>query len=310
MQLISDIINELIDSDKSLVSPLLKTKVLASRLKNTELLTWTNNELNGYTKSMSIPEYRKVNCNISGTYISGHHQFNNQPLPTSGLPKAMESEMRNIDFDHSVAALESMAQADKEALLESIFPAEIVGLLQRNIRKLGNPYVQLLNAKKVTSITSVTQILSVVRSNMLDLMIKIDEEFNNITEIEDLKKNNERIINIMNQTIINNTNTGDGNVLNTGENANIHATINITKGDKINLQKKLVEQGIEESDAVELITLIDEEKPNAEQKTFGPTVNSWIQKMIGKALDGTWQIGVGAAGSVLAEAIQSYYGMK
>jgi len=32
--------------------------------------------------------------------------------------------------------------------------------------------------------------------------------------------------------------------------------------------------------------------------------------MIGKALDGTWQIGIDAAGTLLAEAIQRYYGIK
>jgi len=31
--------------------------------------------------------------------------------------------------------------------------------------------------------------------------------------------------------------------------------------------------------------------------------------MIGKAVDGTWQISIGAAGSLLAELIQSYYGL-
>ncbi|NLP59293.1 hypothetical protein, partial [Lutibacter sp. B1] len=36
MKLINDIINELVDTDKSINSPLLKTKVLASRLQNKE----------------------------------------------------------------------------------------------------------------------------------------------------------------------------------------------------------------------------------------------------------------------------------
>ena len=47
MELISQIINDLIDEEKSLNSALLKTKVLASRIQNQNLLDWINNELSG-----------------------------------------------------------------------------------------------------------------------------------------------------------------------------------------------------------------------------------------------------------------------
>lgn len=58
----------------------------------------------------------------------------------------------------------------------------------------------------------------------------------------------------------------------------------------------------------ELIEIIDTEEPNAENKTFGEKVNGWIVKMVNKALDGSWNVGIGAAGSLLAEAIWKYYG--
>ena len=64
MKLIGDIINELVDSDKSIASPLLKTKVLASRLKNNDLLTWVNSELSGYIND--VPNYRIFGCSITG----------------------------------------------------------------------------------------------------------------------------------------------------------------------------------------------------------------------------------------------------
>ena len=111
----------------------------------------------------------------------------------------------------------------------------------------------------------------------------------------------------MNQTIIT---TGDGNILNTGNSVKIEASISIKKGDKASLKKMLIEQSVVEKDANELIQIIDSEKPDKTSGKFGSKVNSWVQKMVGKALDGSWQIGVGAAGDLLAGAIQSYYGMK
>lgn len=308
MQLISDIINELVDSSKSITSPLLKTKVLASRLKSSELLTWTNNELNGYQTSSSLPEYRRCGCNISGTYINGNMQVNDQALPTHGLPEDLEEQMKNMEFYQSVATLESMESVNKSGQLEAIFPAELTALIEYNIQKKGNPFFQLVKARKSVSVAIVTQILSVIRSKLLDFMLKLDEEFGNITAIEELQKNNTRISTIMNQTIINNT--GDGNIVNTGDNANIEAKITIKKGDKEALQKKLHEFGVQPADTKELISIIDSETPDKKTKTFGSKVNGWVQKMLGKALDGSWQIGIGTAGNILADTIQSYYGLK
>lgn len=49
MKLLDTIISELVNVEISLSSPLLKTKILASRLQNKELLEWVNNELKGYS---------------------------------------------------------------------------------------------------------------------------------------------------------------------------------------------------------------------------------------------------------------------
>ena len=74
MSLLGDIINELVDSNESLSSPLLKTKVLATRLKNEELLSWVNHEVMGYSDEVELPRYRKYTADIKGTYIIGNTQ--------------------------------------------------------------------------------------------------------------------------------------------------------------------------------------------------------------------------------------------
>lgn len=307
MKLINDIINELIDTEKSITSPLLKTKVLASRLQNEVLLNWVSNELKGYDTAGDLPDYRKYNGNITGTYINGSMQYNDQPVPTIGLKKELEEMLHSMDFYQSISSLETLKGENKSGKLEHTFPAELTGLIQQNWRKMGNPYLQLVNCKKSISVNAVVEILSFVRNNLLDFMLKIDSEFGNITEIEELKTKKEEIATIMNQTIINNS--GDGNVLNTGEKANITATININKGNKEELAKHLQDIGLSDADTTELIDIIDTEEPNFDNKTFGQKVNTWTHKMLGKALDGSWNIGIGAAGSLIAEAVKTYYGM-
>lgn len=307
MKLINDIINELIDTDKSISSPLLKTKVLASRLQNQTLLNWVSNELKGYENSTELPDYRKYRGNITGTYINGNLQYNDQPVPTLGIKRDFEDFLYSMDFHQSISSLETLKGENKSGKLEHTFPAEVTGLIQQNWRKMGNPFLQLVNCKKSISVNAVVEILAFVRNNLLDFMLKIDAEFGNITEIEELKTKKEEIANIMNQTIINNS--GFGNVVNTGDKAKITATITITKGNKEELAKHLQDIGLSIDDTSELVSIIDTEQPNFENKTFGQKVNNWTQKMLGKALDGSWNIGIGAAGNLIAEAVKTYYGM-
>lgn len=309
MKLINDIINELIDTEKSISSPLLKTKVLASRLQNVKLLSWVTNELKGYVNSSDLPGYRKYKGNITGTYINGHMHYKDQPVPIIGLKRELEEDLCSMDFNQSIASLEILKGENKSGILEYTFPAEITGLIQQSWRKMGNPYLQLINCKKSISVNAVVEILSYVRNNLLDFMLKIDSEFDNITEIEDLKTKKDEIATIMSQTIINNS--GFGNIVNTGEKSNISANININinKGSKDELVKHLQDIGLSKTDTAQLLKIIDTEEPNFENKTFGQKVNAWTQKMLGKALDGSWDIGIGAAGNLIAEAIKAYYGM-
>lgn len=306
MKLVSDIINELIDSEKSLTAPLLKTKVLATRIKNDELLKWVNNELGGYSTGSELPSYRKSEGNLTGNCIQGNYQYNNQPLATIGLPDGLREALHDMSFYQGVSTLESMNSENKSGRLEKTISPELTELMAQNIRKMGNPFFNILSAKCTISVSQVTQVLGSVRSQLLDFMLKLDEEFGTITEIEDLKTKNQQITKFMSQTIIN---KGDGNVINTGDKAEIKASINIQKGDFESLRKHLSELGIQSQDIDELKAVIDVDQPDLGKGTFGQSVNHWIQKMFGKALDGAWQVSTGAAGTLLAEAVKTYYGM-
>lgn len=307
MKLVNDIINELIDTEKSISSPLLKTKVLASRLQNEPLLKWVSNELKGYEGPDELPIYRKYKGNIVGTFINGNRQYNNQPVPILGLDKEFQDTLTDMKFFDSISSLEKLNQEDGRTMMGYIFPAEVTGLIAENWRNMGNPYLQLINCQRRVAGSVVEEIIASVRNSLLDFMLKIDSEFGNITEIEELKTKKEAIATIMNQTIINNI--GDGNVLNTGEKAKISANINIAKGSKDELSRRLHKSGVREEDIAELVEIIDNEEPNFVNNTFGKKVNTWTQKMLGKALDGSWNIGIGAAGNLVAEVVKAYYGM-
>lgn len=309
MKLISEIINDLINSEKSLTSPLLKTKVLATKLKNTELLKWVNNELAGYNENDdTLPEYRKTVAMLKGTYKNGYQLYNNQPLAITALPTELAAEFLNTNLIMSVESIESLLSDGNAGVLHMPLPAEICNLIAKGYRLMGNPFFEVLSANKEMSKSGFVQILSEIRSKLLDLMLIIDEEYGkeDITNlIQDKKQEiNDLIIKNMSNNII----TGDGNILNSGDNNKIQAKIKIEKGNKDQLKSELSKAGISENDIAEVIEIIDSEAPNIEEKKPGKNVGNWMTKMIGKAVDGSWQIGIGTAGELLATVIGSYYG--
>jgi hypothetical protein len=308
MKLIEDIINELVDTSVTITSPLLKTKVLAKRLGNQNLLTWVDRELTGYNGEDNLPEYRIFSCQFVGSYIAGNLKHDNHPIPTIGLDKEIQEGLRSFYLRQSISSLEKYILNQENGYLEHEMSAEMVALVQINWQKMVNLNLRLLNCRKTVSITAVDEIISSVRNKLLDFSLKIDEEFGNITEIESLKEKSKEITHIMNQTIIN-TN-GDGNLVNTGNDSHIEANITINKNDQESLKKYLKQIGLLENDVEELCDVIDTEQPDEQSMTFGSKVNNWIQMMIGKSLDGSWQVGIGAAGNLLADAIQQYYGLK
>ncbi|WP_116789103.1 AbiTii domain-containing protein [Flavobacterium psychrotrophum] len=304
MELVSQIINDLIDDSKSLNSALLKTKVLANRIQSIELLNWASKELTGYSDNRDLPQYRKAkHAYLKGDYIQGNNLFKNADIPTDGLENDLEKKLLLHDFSDSIKSLESLISKNNPKIGFPLNPT-IVAFLESNIQNNGNPYFQLLNVNKIASTTIIVEILSNVRDKLLDFMLEIDKQFDNITEIRDLKMKSEEIKSIVNNTII----QGDGNVLNTGEKANIKNINKINKSNKTDLISALKDNGVSDGDISELVEIIDQEEPISET-SMGPVVNKWIGKMLNKAIDGSWNIGIGAAGGVLVEIIKQYYGM-
>ncbi|TCC87242.1 hypothetical protein EZ428_21285 [Pedobacter frigiditerrae] len=302
MKLISDIINDLVDDQLPITVALNKTKILATRIGNRNLLNWVNYELKGYPNRESLPEYRITNGTIIGDFVNGRHQVTNYPIPLPEFGDGMDDQLREFRFLESAATLELFSKNENPSLVFR-FPEQLKNSLEDILRNTNGPYFQLLNIGVTIPIHIAAQALSATKDKLLEFMLGIEKEFGVETEISELKSNNAKINYIMNNTI---TNNGDGNVVNAGANSSISAIINITKGNKEQLVQTLKDSGVENDDVAELLTIIDSEQPV--NNGFGIKVNEWMKKMLSKSLDGTWQVGIGAAGTLLAEALKAYYG--
>ena len=308
MKLLSDVINELVDADGNLSSALLKTKVIAIRINNSTLTDWVNKELDGYDENDDLPEYRIKSARVTMHYRNGNIELTKQPVPMTGMKKEVRKILEGVNLRQAVATLQSYLSAKDGGALSFPISAELGAYVQNHIKKTGRtaPNFFIISIEKAFSIHAVAETLAVVRSRLLNFILELEKEFGSITDIESLRAKNQLITTIMYNTI---TNTGDGNTVNTGNSSAVNVVVTINKGDFSALENKLRELGVETTDIDDLRSVISTDGFDVDNKRYGMKVNEWLKKMLAKAVDGSWQIGIGTAGGVLSELINSYYGM-
>jgi len=224
MNSIESIIEELQDISKSLAGPLLKTKVLAKRIGNSELFKWADRELTGYRQEdekIDIPKYRhckpQFTCNIS----QGFNTMFNQPLPLLALQEEFRNKLLQHVLEDGIQTLEEKASGRTGDYLGKEYGLDMLGILNRLLNPGANIKIEYLSEK--IHISEITQVLSVIRSKLLDFMLEVEAALPHLDEamrkkIEVKKEDKRKIQRIIHQTIIN---AGDNNKITTGSDNNI-----------------------------------------------------------------------------------------
>ena len=171
--------------------------------------------------------------------------------------------------------------------------------------------VDVIGARLTGNANILVKIPTAIRTKLLDFVMSIAENFGFDIEIESFNKkaevNNQTIIHQMNTTI---TNSGDGNVINTGKENQIENKVTLYKGDTERLVRELKAQGIDNEDIQEIAEIVSEEKPDEENARLGEKANGWISKIFNKSLNGIGKIVTGLSANLLATLVRQYYGMS
>ncbi|WP_294249524.1 hypothetical protein [uncultured Chryseobacterium sp.] len=311
---LQEVIEDIINTDKSLSSSLMRLNYFGKLINNEELINYTNKELNGYGSNDEVPNYRKSLGKIRiemQAYIHKHHGV----LPVSMLKEPYNEIYKYVKVREGISSIEQLGkeaisneQTNKEIGTE--FPMELLSILQEPARKLykSDVRVDVVGATLSTSKSVIVEMPNAIRTKLLDFVMKIAEEFGYDIEIETFNKsqgNNNQTINTYMSTTINNN--GDGNLINTGNHNNIDNKVHINKGDLKNLKEELRNHGIDEVDIQEISTIIAEEQPNLESGRLGIRANEWIANIINKSLNGVGKIGTGVTANLLASLIKGYF---
>jgi AbiTii-like protein len=221
MNMIDQIIEDLADSSKSLMGPILKTKVLASRIGNQEIVDWADRESTGYRdRSDSIPAYRVGRAVYKATLQQGSVTQPDTPLPLMIFDDETRQQFFTPRIEESVSALELMAERGKDGgNMRKEYAADICQMLTTRIQNNATLKIRIRTLTMIADISEVVQVLAAIRVKLLDFMIKLEKELplleKALKSIGSMKEEEqEKVANLFNQIIIVN---GDHNNVTSGK---------------------------------------------------------------------------------------------
>lgn len=279
----------------SITNLLRKALLVAVKLKQSEFEVWIKNELNGY-EGKDVPKYRQVQTKLKVVNpVRGYIPF------IIDNPKFMET-IQNVPLSSPIGSLEDLLNRDKDNKGEWTVP--FTPQQTKTLMDMQQGF-GVLEPVRTIGLNSIANILESVKSVILEWSLKLETE--GIIG-EDLSfSNSEKEKAVGNQQIkIENFQGIIGDVKNSTVTQNLDQKI--IKGDFDSLNKYLKSLGVEDEDILGLKTALEEEPILEKNNNFGKKVSNWIGKISGKAAQGLLKIGIGTAGNLLANAIQTYYG--
>lgn len=221
MNALEQIIEELSDDQRSLAGPLLKTKVLASRIGNEDIKNWASQELLGYRDLPELPSYRLVRPVYEWQVRQKGEVLPPEPVPIMLFDEETRLQYFRGKIDHAVKVLETLTQrGDGDATLRTNYPADICQFLTGKIQKNAERGITILRFRSTTDISEVVQVLSTIRAILLDFILalekdmpNLDKPINEISQIDDSEQS--KVTQIFHNTVI--TVTGHGNTVVAGD---------------------------------------------------------------------------------------------
>ncbi|WP_157999883.1 response regulator receiver protein [Psychrobacter sp. PAMC 21119] len=220
----------------------------------------------------------------------------------------MDKKFRDVweeaRITYSIAIIEKMVLSTNQDIFHSQIPMEANGMLSK---ELSNSYI-VQRAWSEIPTASVSNILIQVRSRLLDFVLELSSEFFNIESDKEIK---ETVGKLDASNLFNNAIFGDNATILLGSENIQKVTNSIVKNDFDSLAVTLQQNGVHESDVALLKDAINSDQSFSivEKDKFGPSVKSWMESILSKVINASWQIELGVAGSLLATALNNYYGL-
>ena len=302
MTLLEDIQTAAVDASNDVGTLLRKCKLLAARLQSQPLEDWVIWESNGYPENIKVPDYRiwplEVKGHFSGAFGSG---IRNAPIPLVCLPEKARKDYERYECRLSIAGVEASLEQTDVGLLQ-VATGNLALILGMKVYRNQN----CVHAWAEFEAGNLVELLNGVRNRILDFALAIWKEeptAGDVNPAASATLKSAHVTQIFNTHVLG----GTANLVGTAIDSTI--AFSITAHDFSSLENCLRERGVEDEDIQDLNLAIQSDSEPESKEKFGPKVSAWFAKMMQKAADGSWGIGVGTASNLLTRAIVGFYGL-
>lgn len=293
-------LQDLAADESTPIATLLRRALSVSRkLQLDDISDWINSEMSGYDSWESVPTYRKTRASLRAR--NPYHGL----IPFMIGNEAVMDKLTSVSCIQSIGELEDVLQRTESSNTLTV-PFDTKSLQYLYDVQQQDSWGTPLEPVRIVSPSHIAAILDAVRNRILEFALDLEQrgilgEDQTFSKEEKAVAQNTQTINVQNmQGIIGNVNEST---------VSQSVSITVQKGDLDSLDKALRELGIEPSDIDQLKKALHAEPSPPASGNFGPKVAKWLGIMVTRAASGGLKIAAGAASSVLAAAINRYYGL-
>lgn len=176
----SNIIKNFINSNMDINTALQNLLAILWCFKDEKLINWVNKELSGYNQGDELPEYRVVKGRFMASYLVGPLEYSMREFGIKHLDKDMQENLLTSCIYSSISTLEKTVNTvnKKEASMMKSVPPEWYSFLQSNTN------AHITNARVEIDMGVISDIISKVRTKILDTLLYLEEEFGNLDDLD------------------------------------------------------------------------------------------------------------------------------
>lgn len=255
---------------------LLKTKIFLHQIGKRELVTWVNNELNGYSNESDVPPYRILPSQVLANVSNMAWQATSHPIPLGHLKEANRESLTISKMTQSLATLQELVQKNGHIIRQ--IPMELNSALERG---LANGF-RIQRAWCEISVYDIKGVIVNVRSRLLDFLLALKENIGDLTSETELTA---KVRSFDATNLFNNVIFGDHTTVVVGE-RNVQTVSYNTGNDQSREALRILTEAIrsattltdtQKSELVEQVAFLDEQavakaqdrKPGLIRATFG-----------------------------------------
>ncbi|EPL7762815.1 hypothetical protein [Acinetobacter baumannii] len=281
-----------VDPNSNIEELLDKALLVARKLKIKKFRKWCENELEGYDKE-NIPDYRVIKGQLK--VFNPYHGL--QPFI---IPDTLDRLVTTIKIKQSVGEINNLLSQEGNSF-ENVISNEA----KSKLMSMQKGFTQL-EPRVIFERSQLLSISSKLRNIILNWSLQLEED-GILGEGMKFSEKEKKAAMSVNNFNIQNMQGVVGTI--SGGTVNQNNQMNITEYDFDSLAKYLMENKVGYTDIQKLEAAIQADPKPKNSKKLGVNVSEWIANMMGKAANGSWEIGIATAGTLLAESISKFYGI-